>query len=136
MRRPGATRMAARDAGAGTVLALAVITSVVLAATAVATFGEAVVVRHRAAAAADAAALAGAVATSSGRGDGCRVAGSVAARLGARLSACRLRGAVVAVRVDVSPPAWLAWAGTARISARAGPAVTNPVKRTRLATAS
>lgn len=97
------------------VLVLAVATAVSVAV------GAAVDLRHRAAVAADAAALAGAV--DGGLVDtACTAASRAAADNGARLADCRVSDAVVTVRTLVAPPGWLVWLGAATARARAGPA--------------
>ncbi|KAB2351137.1 helicase [Actinomadura rudentiformis] len=65
------------------------------------TVGSVRVARHRADAAADLAALAGAARVAEGSGAACRAADAVAAKSGARLSGCRVRGRVVEISVTV-----------------------------------
>src|SRR4051794_24253789 len=110
------------DEGAGTVIALALIVSLMMAAAALAATGTAIVVRHRAAVAADAAALTGARALAAGHADPCLAARAAATTLGVRLVQCRAVGADVDVVVEAAPPRWMGWAGAARLNARAGPA--------------
>ncbi|HVX44211.1 MAG TPA: Rv3654c family TadE-like protein [Mycobacteriales bacterium] len=83
--------------------------------------GTAVIARHRAAAAADFAALAGAVEAVSGRDTACAAARSVAAENGGELVQCTVAGSVVTVRVDcrLAPPL-ARWRAQGR--SRAGPA--------------
>jgi secretion/DNA translocation related TadE-like protein len=85
---------------------------------------SAVVTRHRAQAAADLAALAAAdVALGRRPGDPCALATAVAAANGGRLVSCTVEGGGDAVvGVEVRPPGAAAQLGTARVSARAGPA--------------
>jgi secretion/DNA translocation related TadE-like protein len=111
-----------RDGGAGTVLALGLVAILCALVLACAGLGAAVVARHRAASAADLAALAGAD-RSLGRtpGDPCQAAAGVVRANDAVLTRCRVGpdGSVtVAVLVRLPPP----WArlGTAAASARAG----------------
>jgi len=80
------------------------------------------VAAHRAGAAADLAALAGAQALRDGA-DACAAVGRVAARNDGRVTACSAEGADVRVTVEVETPtmAGLRWAPES--SARAGPAV-------------
>lgn len=115
------------DAGVGTVLALAVISSVLLAAAGVAALGTARVVRHRAAVAADGAALAAATAALDGQTAACALARRAASLAGARLVSCRVAAAVADVQVEQAAPTWLPIAGVARLNARAGPADTQKV---------
>jgi secretion/DNA translocation related TadE-like protein len=106
------------------VLVLAV-SCVVMAAGVVATMaGTAVLLRHRAAVAADAAALAAATRVGTGPTSACSTAGGVARADGASLTSCTLVGSVAEVTVAVHPPEWLAWLPDARLNARAGPAAT------------
>jgi secretion/DNA translocation related TadE-like protein len=62
--------------------------------------GVAVVARHQVEAAADLAALAAASRAAAGFGDGCAVAGRIAAANGARLAACRLSGPLAEVTAE------------------------------------
>jgi len=110
-----------RDAGAATVLVLAAICVLVLATAVVTGLAGAVSTRHRAALAADAAALAAAAAVS-GPLAPCETARSLAAANGAELVRCRLDGPVADVTVAAPPPWWGAWLGGIRLNARAGPA--------------
>lgn len=122
--RPGAVtgRRAPHESGSGTVLALglvAVLASLVLVCVAL---GAAVVARHRAAAAADLAALAGAD-RSLGRVPGvpCAAADSAARANDAQLTGCRVDGdGSVMVNVQVRLPAPWARLGVAQAAARAG----------------
>lgn len=116
-----------REQGSGTVLALALVCVVLLAAMVVAGIGTAVVVRHRAAAAADAAALAAATTALAGATNACELAQHAARAGGSTLQQCRLTGPIADVRVVVAVPRWLRWAGAAvlagaTLNARAGPA--------------
>jgi secretion/DNA translocation related TadE-like protein len=109
------------DEGAATVLALASCAVISLVAAVLAGAGLAAVTRHRAALAADAAALAGAARSASRPEDACRVARQALEANGARLRGCFVDGPYVVVRSLVSPPAWIAWAGPAVGEARSGP---------------
>ncbi|GAA2035106.1 hypothetical protein GCM10009756_29630 [Pseudokineococcus marinus] len=96
----------------------------VLLCTAAAALGQAVVARHRAAAAADLAALAGADVTlgrAVSAGGPCDAAAHVAVRGGARLVDCTAGELEVVVVVAVDVPGALGGLGPARASARAGP---------------
>lgn len=117
------------ERGSGTVLVLGglgVVTAVTAAALQV---GTAAAAAHRARAAADLSALAGATAVQAGWGDPCGQAQAVARRNGARVSSCVLVGAEQ-VLVRVSTTVATAWPGVpnrATASALAGPAgVGNP----------
>jgi secretion/DNA translocation related TadE-like protein len=89
--------------------------------------GVATLERHRAAAAADAAALQAALASVQGSAVACREGGVLALRNGARLTRCVLDGSIAEVEVEVRLPGPLAALGPATGRARAGPAsVTRP----------
>ncbi|NKY21684.1 flp pilus-assembly TadE/G-like family protein [Cellulomonas denverensis] len=106
-----------RDRGSGSVLALAVIASVLVLIGWLALLGQAEQARGRAQSAADLAAIAGATALR-GTGDGCALAEEVVRRNGAVPHSCALiEGGVVRIEVVVSVPF-----GTATAAARAGPA--------------
>ncbi len=111
-----------RERGAGTVLCLGLVALLATLLLAVAALGAAVLARHRAAAAADLAALAAADRTS-GRSPGapCPAAASVAGRNGASLTSCVVAAdGSVTVRVACGlPPPWRRL-GTAIAVARAG----------------
>lgn len=83
--------------------------------------GSAVVARHRAAAAADLAALSAAAQLAAGHDAACSAAESVAGSMRATVSACDVEGLDMIVVTDVAVGfgAWLA--GQARAAARAGP---------------
>jgi secretion/DNA translocation related TadE-like protein len=124
---PGAlTSRPTGDDGMGTVLAMALITIVLMAAAGVAALGTARVVRHRAAVSADGAALAAATAAVAGETRACALAARAAGIVGARVIACRLTGEIADVQVELRPPSWLPFVGAARVSARAGPAAIAP----------
>jgi secretion/DNA translocation related TadE-like protein len=114
-RRPG-------DEGSVTVWVLCAGLVIVLIAAGIAVTGAAVVARHRAQAAADLAALAGAMRAWDGESAACERAADVGTANDARLVACRLDGFDVIVTVEVAP-SLLGHAGVARVSARAGPAM-------------
>lgn len=84
--------------------------------------GTATVARHRAAGAADLAALAAAGYARAGDQEACRRASGVAERMGARIESCALRGWDAFVEVSVDPGGLLADFGPATARARAGPA--------------
>jgi len=99
----GRRRCAARELGAGTALALAVVAAVALVATAVVGLGAGLAARQRVLAAADAAALAAADAASGAApGDPCPTAAKVASADGAHLDGCSADGLVLSVAVSGS----------------------------------
>ncbi|MEV8530686.1 Rv3654c family TadE-like protein [Streptomyces sp. NPDC051211] len=106
-----------RDRGSATVWAALV--TVVLGAVfgGVLLLGQAVVVRHRAAAAADLAALAAASSWAHGPEPACAAAIRVARAQGARLAGCSLAGEVAEVTAEAAAGPF-----TGRIRSRAGPA--------------
>ncbi|WP_234786577.1 Rv3654c family TadE-like protein [Mycolicibacter sinensis] len=81
--------------------------------------GAAVIARHRAQAAADLAAVAGAARIPAGPATACAQAQRLAARMGARESQCRVDGLDLVITVAVAVPGWRI--GPARATARAGP---------------
>jgi secretion/DNA translocation related TadE-like protein len=120
-------RRLAGDRGSATVWVVAL--SGVLAAIGMAAVlvGSAVVGRHRAAGAADLAALAAAESAVRGRSDACGVAEAVARANGARLSGCSVDpGAVVDVAVEVRVRLGPLGTGLATARARAGPVLPVP----------
>jgi secretion/DNA translocation related TadE-like protein len=84
--------------------------------------GSAAVTRHRAASAADLAALAAASHAASGQEQACARARWVTDQMRVRLTGCRLRGWDAAVEVAARPPDLLVGFGEATAHARAGPA--------------
>lgn len=116
------------ERGSGTVLVTAVVGVLLVLSVAGLQLGAAASAAHRARAAADLSALAGAAALQAGRGDPCGLVAELAARNGARLLGCRLgEGESVEVRVvtDVSGR-WPGMPDTAAAAARAGPAGSEP----------
>lgn len=110
------------DAGASSVLLLAVLMVALVLVGAVGGLSGAVLARHRATAAADLAALAGAdVLAGRAPGEACAAAAEVAAANGARLSQCSAEGTDLLVGTLVTPPGRLALLGPASGRARAGP---------------
>lgn len=109
------------DRGAATVWAAAGVSCLMAVSLFLLAVGTATVARHRAAAAADLAALAAAAHRPGGPG-GCRAARLVAERMGAEVVSCRFHGADALVTLTVVPPAPLAGLGRATGRARAGPA--------------
>lgn len=115
-----------RDRGSMTIWVAAVIVLIWLGTGTAIVAGMATVARHRAAAAADLAALGAAVHVPDGQSGACRIAAAIAARNGGRLRACRVAGEDV--EVQVVRPVHLGRLGLqqAVASARAGPVVVPP----------
>lgn len=113
--------MRSGDDGIATVWAAGVIAVVMVLASLVAGVGAAMVTRHRAEAAADLAALSGAVHAVSGEEAACARAQRVADRMRVELVGCRLSGWDVSVHVAARPPSFVAAFGPAESAARAGP---------------
>ena len=109
------------DRGSATVLALAMCALITFIAAVLVGTGLAAVTRHRAALAADAAALTAAGYAGEGPDTACRLAREALEANGAQLSGCSVEGAFVVVRDRVAAPAWIAWAGAAAGQARSGP---------------
>ena len=118
--RGGLVRCQRSDTGSATVWVLATGVVLVLIAVTLAMAGAATVSRHRAQAAADLAALAGALRAWDGEPVACQRAADISARNGARLVECRLDGLDLVVAVEVVPTQ-LVVIGVARGVARAGP---------------
>jgi secretion/DNA translocation related TadE-like protein len=117
------------DRGSGSIWLLAMAALVTMAGVLAAGVAGAITVRHRAAAAADLAALAAAGTVAVG-GPACPVARRVAHANGAALAECHINGLVVSVTTTVTPSGWLGGFGISSVrSARAG-----PVPVTRVAT--
>ncbi|SDJ52191.1 helicase/secretion neighborhood TadE-like protein [Actinokineospora alba] len=113
--------MRSGDEGVATVWAAGVIAMVMVLAGLVAGVGAALVTRHRAEAAADLAALSGAVHAVSGEEAACARARWVADRMRVEVVGCRLSGWDVSVHVAARPPTFIAAFGPAESTARAGP---------------
>jgi secretion/DNA translocation related TadE-like protein len=111
-----------RDTGAATLWAVGGIAVLCLLTAAVVTYGAVVVTRHRATAAADLAALAGAGYAPYGEPAACDRARWVAAGMRVRVTGCRLAGWDVLVEVSAALPGELTRFGTVREHSRAGPA--------------
>jgi len=116
------TRTVDAEGGSATVWVLACCLVVLAGGALAGMLGLAATARHRAAAAADLAALAaaGAVAREAAPGDACSGAARVAAAAGAAVTACTPLGQDVLVTVVVRTG--LPWGGPASAVARAGPA--------------
>jgi secretion/DNA translocation related TadE-like protein len=102
------------------VVAVAMVAVLLFVAGAAAYLGSAVVARHRAQAAADLAALAGAARLPSGVAQACARATAVAHAMRVENAQCSVDGLDVVITVQVS----VAFAGTAWAAARAGPVET------------
>jgi secretion/DNA translocation related TadE-like protein len=110
------------ERGSATVWVLILSAVLVTIATAAVLLGMGVVARHRAATAADLAALAGASRAVVGDPDPCAMAAEIAAANGAGLTGCELEpGSIVAVEVRVALPLGRLGTHDARARARAGP---------------
>lgn len=118
-RRDGAS--ACGERGSATVLGVGCVLVVLVVFVAAMQFGAVVITRHRAAAAADLAALAAASHAVAGTDHACATARRITDRMVVRMSACELDGWDATVQVEASPPGPLGRFGTARATARAGP---------------
>jgi secretion/DNA translocation related TadE-like protein len=126
---PERIRTMTPDRGSGSIWLLAMAALLTVAAFLAAAVAGAITVRHRAAAAADLAALAAAGTAAAGR-PACPMADRVAHANGATLTECHVDGLVVNVTTTVTPSGWLGGFGISSVrSARAG-----PVPVTRVAT--
>lgn len=119
--RRGAGGRQSGDEGSATVLVLALCSLLVVCAAVLVAVASVAVVRHRAAQAADSAALAAATRSLHGVDAACRTADELARASGARLLSCALQGDLADVLVEVRPEGWLSRFGAARGRARAGP---------------
>ena len=124
-----ASRLTARDAGSASVWTVALAAVVWVSAASTLLAGAGVIARHRAASAADLAALAAAQVAVRSRGSPtsaieapCNAAERIAAHNGAQVTGCAVSGQVVDVTVRVATPS-LRYLGVASVSgrARAGP---------------
>ena len=116
--------MTRSDDGSATLWALITVLVIWAAAAVGAVEVAAVQVRHRAAATADAAALAAAGEGGLDPGRACAAARRAAGRVGGIVTRCRVTGPYATVSVRLTPPSVLAWAGAVTVAARAGPADT------------
>lgn len=110
------------DRGAATIWMVAVIAAVLLFATGILAIGSATVTRHRAAGAADLAALAAAGYAPDGERAACGWARWVTERMRVRLVSCHLDGWNALIETSADPPEPLARFGAATAHAKAGPA--------------
>jgi secretion/DNA translocation related TadE-like protein len=118
VRSAGLRRSARGQAGSATIYVLAVAVALMTLTVVVAGFAGLVAARHRAAAAADLAALAAASAPT----DRCVVAATTARHNGARVTECAEQGSDVFVAVSIVARAPLGLRPVVRARARAGPA--------------
>lgn len=107
--------------GFATVWTVVAMTVVMVVAGVALMLGVVGLTRHRAAAAADAAALAAAMATIEGPSAACQRAGAAATLNRGELAGCMVSGAFATVTVDVELPGPLSRFGKAAASSRAGP---------------
>lgn len=119
---------APRDEGSATVLALAALIVLLTIAGVFATAGRATLLRQRAAAGADFAALAGA-AQAGDPAARCRRAATLADANGTRLVACAASGEELTVTVRQPLPVALGRGRSLEASARAGPSARSPTTR-------
>ena len=121
--RPAGSRPTAdRTRGSASILLLGIGLCLILVAAAISGGLLAVEARHRAQIGADAAALAGAMRAVEGRDVACARATELARVNGTTLTACRLSGLDLTVRVSAPVPDVLSRWGCALAAARAGPA--------------
>lgn len=111
-------RTLGNDRGVATVCAAAAVVALLGLSAVVLALGGVTLTRHRAADAADLAALAAAGAVADGPETACRRAGDVADRMAVRLVSCRFDGWDALVETAADAPSGL---GTASAHARAGP---------------
>jgi secretion/DNA translocation related TadE-like protein len=114
--------------GSAAVLATVLAGALMVVATLVAAAGSVVVAQRRVETAVDLGALAGAAAAQDGR-EACPAAAGVVRRNAARMTGCRSDGSVVTVRAARTTPRMFGMRFTARSTARAGPAGTQPALR-------
>jgi secretion/DNA translocation related TadE-like protein len=110
-----------QDRGSATIWAVGGIAVLCLVAAVLLTYGSVVQTRHRATAAADLAALAGAVYAPYGAAEACAKARWVAGGTHVRVTGCRLSGWDVLVEVSAGLPGGLDRFGLVTAHSRAGP---------------
>lgn len=120
--RPGEPASDDGDRGAATIWTAAMIAALLILATGILAVGSATVTRHRAAGAADLAALAAADYAPDGEQAACGWARWVTDRMRVQLVSCQLDGWDALVQTSADPPGPLARFGAATAHARAGPA--------------
>jgi secretion/DNA translocation related TadE-like protein len=118
---------AGADRGAGSILVLGAVAVVLTAVSAVLTLAAGYEARHRAAAAADLAALAGAGHVRLGAEPACALARTVAAANGGVLQSCAVEGEQVIVTVAVAIVGPTRWLPDPVRRARAGPTTIGPI---------
>jgi secretion/DNA translocation related TadE-like protein len=116
----------ADEGGSASVCLIGVAAVVVAVGLAAALAGAATTARHRAQAAADLGALAGARYAVAGQETACGRAAAIIASNGARMAGCRLDVLDLVVTAEVPVSGAPAGLGPARASARAGPARSTP----------
>ncbi len=109
------------DLGSAGILVLALSGVLALVGALAGTVGAVAVARHRAASAADLAALAAADRALDGRASACRAADRAARAVDARLTGCWLTGDLAEVAISVRPPGALGSWGVVHSHSRAGP---------------
>ncbi len=114
--------MTGSERGSATVWMLSAILITVAVTIAALAVGAAVLVRHRAATAADEMALAVAGAALQGPSAACDTGAAIARANGAAVESCVLADAIATVRVRIAMPGRLRSFGSATVVARAGPA--------------
>ena len=110
--------------GRPALIAAAMIAALVVITAGGADLGAAVIARHRAQAAADLAALAGAAYLPAGAASGCAQASALARSMGTTAVGCTVDGLDVVVTVEAPSALGFTRMGRARAVARAGPAGT------------
>lgn len=115
-----------RDRGSASVWVLGLAAVLALAVTAAVLAGSAMVLRHKASAAADLSALAAASTALDGPTAACAAAAEVVAGMDAQLTSCTLSGRVAEVRVTVTADLGLVGEVTAEGFAWAGPVSSAP----------
>lgn len=116
----GKEKEEAADRGSLTVVACAVVMALLMVLALAAYLGAAALARHRAAAAADLGALAGATKALQGSDVACSRSRQLVEANGATMTGCRMEG--LDVLVEASARVWIGWSATATGRARAGPA--------------
>jgi secretion/DNA translocation related TadE-like protein len=109
------------DSGSATIWTVALVAALLMFATGILAVGSATVTRHRAAGAADLAALAAADYAPDGEQAACGWARWVTDRMRVQLVSCQLAGWDALVQTSAEPPGPLARFGAATAHARAGP---------------
>jgi len=124
MRRRNSLLCGGADGGVATVWAAISISALLALSGTLFLLGTASVTRHRAAHAADLAALAASARIGAGRQAGCAAASSVVTEMGGQLRQCEWSGWDALISVEIVPDGSLSWFGVARAGARAGPIAT------------